>query len=40
MALRIVQRTTGVHAIPVVCAARPGIVTYAEPLASAAHCVR
>jgi 2,4-diaminopentanoate dehydrogenase len=30
-----------VHAIPAVCAARPGIVTYAElPLVTAAHCVR
>lgn len=30
-----------VHAIPAVCAARPGIVTYADlPLVTAAHCVR
>jgi hypothetical protein len=30
-----------VHAIPAVCAARPGIVSYAElPLVTAAHCVR
>jgi hypothetical protein len=30
-----------VHAITAVCAARPGIVTYAElPLVTAAHCVR
>ena len=30
-----------VHAIPAVCAARPGIVSYAElPLVTAAHCLR
>ena len=30
-----------VHAIPAVCAAQPGIVSYAElPLVAAAHCLR